>query len=94
MENFQNIINNTTNFSYLLFDQFNDPFIILSTKILFLVMFNFIFLYNWSYLGSKLLKNTMNYEGLNSVITMFLYTLWFYTTLKYFSLLTKNINLI
>ena len=93
MENFQNIINNTTNFSYLLFDQFNDPYIILSTKILFLVMFNFIFLYNWSYLGSKLLKNTMNYEGLNSVIKYFIYFMVLYN-IKIFSLLTNNINLI
>ena len=93
MQSIENILTNSTFYYYSLFDQLNDPLIITSTKILFLVFFNFILLYNWSYLGSVLLKNTINYEGFNSIITMFLYTLWFFTTLKYVSLIT-NISLL
>jgi hypothetical protein len=82
-------LNNSTNFSYFVIDQFNDPLLIFSTKIILLIMFNIILLYNWSYLGSYLLKKTINNDDINSILCMFLYTLWFFTTLKYFSLVTN-----
>jgi hypothetical protein len=89
MDNLIHILNNSTNFSYFVMDQFNDPLLIFSTKVILLLMFNVLLLYNWSYLGSYLIKKTINYNGTESIMSMFLYTLWFFTTLKYFSIISN-----